>query len=192
MKQLLPALALAAFAATSANAATLVVDLKDVPSYTYLGSAENVSMSFDLGAGAYVTGFAFSFTVTAFDPSWLSEISMMASNTSGTGGFFFTPAPGLDGPGTHSADGFADLVWYGLDFTTDADGLLWLDFFETYSDEANPDGLWNGTLTFTYTPGTPTGPVVPEPATWAMMIAGFGLVGASMRRRRVSLPVTAA
>ena len=27
-------------------------------------------------------------------------------------------------------------------------------------------------------------PAVPEPATWAMMIAGFGLVGASLRRRR--------
>ena len=30
---------------------------------------------------------------------------------------------------------------------------------------------------------TDDGPVVPEPATWAMMIAGFGLVGAAMRRR---------
>lgn len=28
------------------------------------------------------------------------------------------------------------------------------------------------------------GPGVPEPATWAMMIAGFGLVGATMRRRK--------
>jgi hypothetical protein len=28
-----------------------------------------------------------------------------------------------------------------------------------------------------------TGDVVPEPASWAMMIAGFGLVGAAMRRR---------
>ncbi|NJC33353.1 hypothetical protein GGR88_000827 [Sphingomonas jejuensis] len=27
---------------------------------------------------------------------------------------------------------------------------------------------------------------VPEPATWAMMIAGFGMVGAGMRRRRAS------
>ncbi len=27
--------------------------------------------------------------------------------------------------------------------------------------------------------------VVPEPATWAMMIAGFGLVGAMVRRRRL-------
>jgi hypothetical protein len=28
---------------------------------------------------------------------------------------------------------------------------------------------------------------VPEPASWAMLIAGFGLVGASMRRRKVSV-----
>ena len=28
---------------------------------------------------------------------------------------------------------------------------------------------------------------VPEPATWAMMIAGFGLVGATLRRRRVGV-----
>jgi hypothetical protein len=32
-----------------------------------------------------------------------------------------------------------------------------------------------------------TKPIVPEPATWAMMIAGFGLVGAAMRRRKVAL-----
>ncbi len=30
-------------------------------------------------------------------------------------------------------------------------------------------------------------PVVPEPATWAMMIAGFGLVGAAMRRRAMAI-----
>jgi hypothetical protein len=30
-------------------------------------------------------------------------------------------------------------------------------------------------------------PAVPEPATWAMMIAGMGLVGASMRRRSTAV-----
>ena len=31
------------------------------------------------------------------------------------------------------------------------------------------------------------GSAVPEPASWAMMIGGFGLVGAAMRRRKVAL-----
>lgn len=40
------------------------------------------------------------------------------------------------------------------------------------------------------TPVTPTTPVaaVPEPATWAMMILGFGMVGAAMRRKVTPQP----
>jgi hypothetical protein len=30
-------------------------------------------------------------------------------------------------------------------------------------------------------------PVIPEPGTWAMLIAGFGMVGSALRRRRVAL-----
>jgi hypothetical protein len=30
-------------------------------------------------------------------------------------------------------------------------------------------------------------PAVPEPATWAMMIGGFGLIGATMRRRSTKI-----
>ena len=34
---------------------------------------------------------------------------------------------------------------------------------------------------------TPPGGAVPEPATWAMMIAGFGIAGAALRRRKVAV-----
>ena len=35
--------------------------------------------------------------------------------------------------------------------------------------------------------GTLTIAAVPEPTSWAMLIAGFGLTGAAMRRRRTAL-----
>lgn len=40
----------------------------------------------------------------------------------------------------------------------------------------------NGSVTVPTTPGA-----VPEPATWAMMIAGFGLAGAALRRRNLAV-----
>ncbi len=56
--------------------------------------------------------------------------------------------------------------------------------------------IWNGFLTDTVASerlylnqlGFLSGPV-PEPASWAMLIAGFGLTGAALRRRRRSLAV---
>jgi hypothetical protein len=41
-------------------------------------------------------------------------------------------------------------------------------------------GIYTGTVTFTSSP-------VPEPASWAMMIGGFGLIGAAMRRRTTTV-----
>lgn len=54
------------------------------------------------------------------------------------------------------------------------DNIVW-----EYADNPNPG----------YEPGGPGGGVsgVPEPATWAMMITGFGLAGATIRRRRLPL-----
>ena len=46
--------------------------------------------------------------------------------------------------------------------------------------------LFFGIDQVTFTPAA-VNAAVPEPTTWAMMIAGFGLVGGAMRRRKTSV-----
>lgn len=55
-------------------------------------------------------------------------------------------------------------------------------------DAQNPGSLANGRFTnfAADSTGTFTAGAIPEPASWAMMIAGFGLVGLSRRRSRVT------
>jgi hypothetical protein len=66
-------------------------------------------------------------------------------------------------------------------------------YFDPAASTTN--GTWDTTIFGTdqqgilVTSGAPTS-VVPEPASWAMLIAGFGLTGAAMRRRRSSAVAT--
>lgn len=181
-KLLLGAAVLAAFSATSANAATLVIDLEDVYSYAAEGNPNNVLWSFDIGANSHITGIAYDVTLEAFSPSWLSEL-VVSFLSSGFDGVYLTPGFADADSGVGSYADSAYLPDYGLDFSVGADGLLWLEFFENFDDSSvNPDGVWNGTLTVTYEPTATPG--IPEPATWGLMIAGFGLVGFAARRRR--------
>lgn len=58
-----------------------------------------------------------------------------------------------------------------------------LDAFTTYTTKNNPDNAENTVVTTLGVTSVPA--MVPEPASWAMMIGGFGLVGAMARRRRL-------
>lgn len=49
-----------------------------------------------------------------------------------------------------------------------------------------PDAFNGGIDNLTFTVRSNDTPVIPEPATWALMIAGFGLVGVAARRRTVA------
>jgi hypothetical protein len=60
-------------------------------------------------------------------------------------------------------------VFWLFDFGTEGADFITLD---------NTEGFSNAVL---YTTGTPA---VPEPATWAMMLLGFGAAGTAMRRSR--------
>ncbi len=61
-----------------------------------------------------------------------------------------------------------------------------IEYF-VWNNDTNPDGnaSWNYFADFGDAKFSATFGAVPEPASWAMLIAGFGLTGAAMRRRRV-------
>jgi hypothetical protein len=99
-----------------------------------------------------------------------------------------------DTPGTHSANGFifnnilfdANPVFdiYGLAFTTSTvTWNLWGTGPDTYTlmkflPGRGFSGARGGTLQVT---------AVPEPGSWAMLVAGFGLVGLATRRRATAV-----
>lgn len=67
-----------------------------------------------------------------------------------------------------------------------------VDAFFTLTTKNNPDGAPGGTGTKVFTLGQVTVPnAIPEPASWAMMLGGFGLLGAAVRRRNSVVRVTA-
>ncbi|MDO6413158.1 PEPxxWA-CTERM sorting domain-containing protein [Sphingomonas sp. BIUV-7] len=62
----------------------------------------------------------------------------------------------------------------------------------SFSDVTPDLHIENGTLAGfrASVSGTFSGSPVPEPASWAMMVGGFGLLGATMRRRRPAMSVS--
>jgi hypothetical protein len=173
-------------ACTSAIAAPLVIDVTGIQSYDDLGNPGNTVLTFNVGANATITSFAYDVTLSTVVPSYLSEIGLQFSNSAGTG-FDFAPGFGDDRAGTASYAASTDLGTNS--FTVGADGLLRLEFFEFFDDfDGMVDGRWDiGTLTFGIQ-DAPQG--VPEPATGLLMGAGLALMGYAAQRRRT--PIKAA
>jgi hypothetical protein len=101
--------------------------------------------------------------------AWL-DFSMSANCTA-------NPA-GADGASCDAGSGSFATYWGGVTSVTDASGNLLSDWTLT--------SVTTGTSfagSFAPVSNPPTG-AVPEPASWAMLIAGFGLVGTMQRRRK--------
>lgn len=136
----------------------------------------NVMLYGRAGTGADVVSVTYvidqqasqSFSGTNINPSGSYKPTSFTSES------LFTPAP--SGPYGSSLDGFNG---------TNPNGAwsLYIDDFAS----GDFGSLASATLSIT-TSGVAA--AVPEPATWTMMIGGFGLVGGAMRRRRATSAVT--
>lgn len=193
------AMATASLASGAAHAATLIVDVTGALSYGVRCNAaknecgptnpnNNTVMLFDIGAFSQVTALAYNVSITSVGASYRQD--MMFSLSDSSGGSRMGVRPGYrDGPGSGTYTGARDFFAAPVfDLVTGADGLLRIEFSDEYDDIRNGvDGRWrSGTITLTYEPVPPPTSAVPEPATWAVMITGFGMVGATLRRRKTA------
>lgn len=186
LRNLLASLSL--FACSSLFAAPLTVDVSGAQSAGWIGDIDNTVLGFDVGAHSIVTSVSYTVNITAYSPSWLADMSLMFTDSDLLNGVILTPAPNdwFSGAGTYSDT--ADLVDLGLSFAVGADGILHLEFLDTFDDLFGVDGEWNfGTITF----GIETVDVeqpgeVPEPATGLLLGAGLAVLGYTQRRRKAA------
>lgn len=118
-----------------------------------------------LGSGDITTTFAGTFSGSTLNTDLLSVVF-----NNGFQDFVVNIGPGATDPNQETGS-LSNIPLFANVFNT---------LTVTYLSRG--DGQYSGTLSFT--PNSP----VPEPATWAMMLAGFGFIGFAMRRKQQAHP----
>ncbi|WP_380875490.1 PEPxxWA-CTERM sorting domain-containing protein [Sphingomonas sp. DBB INV C78] len=124
------------------------------------------------------------FTPYSIAGSTDSDASIMIGNTStpySSPALSFPTWASVDTPfnAFQHSDGGSSAAYRGLNGNNETGNLLFLG--ASFTSYSKYDGFKIKYLKVKTVPVVT--PFVPEPATWAMMITGFGLVGAAMRRR---------
>lgn len=110
----------------------------------------------------------------------------------GTNNFYWSQSPYTYPQNTDPGLAGGVVTWQGASFT----GLAPGDYTYSCGNTCGTSFHWDtlpgasGSVPIHLTQANitpPPAPGVPEPASWAMLVAGFGLVGASARRRRAAV-----
>ena len=184
------ALTAAAFAAVPAAAvsvvgATRVVVTSAIP--TWIQIAELQALQFGTGTN-----------VALASNGGVATASSVYQNGSATpdkanDGIFPSAYPDIFHSGTSNTGEFLQIAFAGartlssLTIYGRTDCCTERDLFNVEIFNGSGASLFSGQLDARGAPGTITfdaPPAVPEPATWTLLIGGFGLTGAAMRRRK--------
>jgi len=214
MFKFLPAAAAAvalSFAAVSAAEAAVTFDGNyEVTDLNSTGEGLQVSVAPNPGALNFtVDGPSWAKSGVKLFKIWTDEAAVNLDDYNGssiTVNFTFTAPAAGSGQVGGVTSGETELFGYFQNGLVEWNGPSTIDFGEfgvltiELSDAVFNEGTWWGlkegkkygefiTADFKLTP--PLSSAVPEPATWAMMITGFGLAGAAIRRRRVTFSMAA-
>ena len=191
-KKKISILAASLLLAGTAGATVVDIDVTGAEGWGLAGDPSNTILNVDIGSaigcpGCEITIDALGWDVgiTANGLSWYSEATVLLENSDQTAGVELTPgvADGFAGGGVenaYSSGGLLDLIGLDLDFMLLSDGILRLEFTDTFEDNEMPDSVWSGTSSV----NASTGMAVSEPG--ILMLFGLGLIGAVVARKRLA------
>jgi len=175
MKKLLIAAAAALMAATPASAGSVTRTYSSVASFSS-GPYPTVTTTFTLTYDPMATAYGLvPMSLTSNNPAFTvpAQFNVMTYGTAAN----VTLGGVLNGV-TSIVDGTADFF---LNFSVTADGLVTTGNYAVYSQPGSTISYGTGANVVTVVPNPVTG-AVPEPGIWAMIVLGFGLIGAALRR----------
>lgn len=163
-----------------AQMSDLIISAGGVASFDGAGEPGNTVLTFSLTPGALIDAIAYNLSLATVGESWLSEATISFLNSNGDG-VVLTAGFGEDNPGSGTYSDSALLSEFGLAFNVGADGLLFVEFYESFDDVAGAaDANWTaGSITLGNVGA------IPEPGTYAMMALGLlAVAGVASRRRQ--------
>jgi hypothetical protein len=153
----------------------LSVDYTGVQTNAAFGNPANEVFNYNIGANSQVVGVSWDINIETIGGSYLSEARFRVTDSAMTTGVSISAGFGVDNPGnqTFSSGGFLSLTDLALDFAVGADGILRVEFWESFVDNAGTgDAIITGNVSFQY---------IPTPGSFAVLGLG-GLVAARRRR----------